>query len=484
MDNKIPIAETDFEDRPVCVDLDGTLLRTDLLIESVFQLLKRNILLVFILPVWLVQGKAHLKAEIARRVELDVALLPYNGSFLTYLKDEYAKGRQLILATASNEKYAHAVADHLGIFDKVVASNAVANLSGKNKLASLQIECNNRGFDYAGNAKVDLAIWSHAERVIVVNPDPGVLKDAEQLGKPVTHFDDRGQRSWTRYLRALRLHQWLKNLLVFVPLLASHRFGEMTLQGQALLAFIAFGLCASSVYLLNDLLDLPDDRRHPTKKYRPFASVSISLFRGAALVPVLLVSSLVIATLLPLEFLALLVIYYSITLAYSLRLKRFAVIDVLTLAGLYTIRIIAGAAAVSITPSFWLLGFSMFLFLSLALVKRYSELLTLKQAGESHVPGRGYQIIDLETLSHFGTAAGYMAVLVLALYINSGDEKNLYSHPEVIWLLCPLLLYLVTRIWLLARRDQLHEDPVVFVIKDRDSQVVACTGALLLWLAV
>ncbi|MCF6281387.1 MAG: UbiA family prenyltransferase [Candidatus Polarisedimenticolaceae bacterium] len=470
--------------RPLCVDLDGTLLRTDLLVESFFLLLKRNMLYLFLLPFWLLKGKAHLKQQIADRVDIDVSLLPYHGDFLDYLKQQHSTGRRLILATASNKKFAEAVAEHAAIFDTVLASDAETNLSGSRKLAPLVAEFGEGGFDYAGNAMIDFKIWQHAAEVILVNPERGVKKAAEKEAYAIRLFDDRQGHPLTPYLKAMRLHQWLKNLLLFVPLVMAHQFTDYQLLGQAMLAFLAFGLCASSVYLLNDLLDLPDDRRHPTKCNRPFAAGRLSIVTGTLLMPVLLLLAFAIALLLPIKFFLVLLIYYASTLAYSFKLKRVALVDVLALAGLYTIRIIAGAAAVSVIPTFWLLAFSMFLFLSLALVKRFTELLALDKSGQSDAAGRGYSVVDLETLSHFGSTSAYMAVLVLALYINSETVKELYSHPEVIWLLCPLLLYMVTRIWLLARRDQLHEDPVIFVIKDRTTLWIAMMGALLLWLAV
>lgn len=472
------------EVRPLVVDLDGTLIRTDLLVESVFALLKLNILFGFLLPLWLFKGKAALKHEIAARVDIDAGLLPYHAEFLTYLRDQYASGRRLVLATASNERFAEAVSLNLGIFHDVLASSATVNLSGRRKLERLRALFGDRGFDYAANAKVDLPLWETASEAILVNPERGVKKAAARQRKISQVFDDRTGFPLKLYLKALRLHQWVKNLLIFVPLLMAHRFGDPLLVGQALLAFLAFGLCASSVYLLNDLLDLPDDRKHPTKRHRPFAAGSISIVNGAALIPGLLISAFTLALVLPVEFVGVLAFYYVITLAYSFRLKRAALVDVLTLAGLYTIRIIAGAAAVSVVPSFWLLAFSMFLFLSLALVKRFTELLTMQQQERTKTSGRGYATTDLETLSQFGSASAYMAVLVLALYINSEAVRDLYTHPEVIWLLCPLLLYMVTRIWLLARRDELHEDPVVFVIRDRRSQWLAAIGAALLWLAM
>ena len=472
------------EARPLAVDLDGTLIRSDLLVESVFALLKLNILFVFLLPLWLLRGKAHLKQEVATRVDIDAELLPYHHEFLDYLKQEQATGRRLILATASNEKFAEAVAVYLGIFHDVLASNATVNFSGHRKLERLQSLFGEGGFDYAGNSMVDLPLWQKAGRALLVNPERGVKEVAESRCSVARVFDDRTGHPLKRYLKAFRLHQWLKNGLVFVPLLMSHKFGDTALVAQAIVAFLAFGLCASSVYLLNDLLDLPDDRQHQSKKSRPFAQGSISIVYGAMLIPGLFLAAIGLALLLPVEFVGVLAFYYAITMAYSLRLKRVALVDVLTLAALYTIRIIAGAAAISVVPSFWLLAFSMFLFLSLALVKRFTELTALAQQGMTNSSGRGYITTDLETLSEFGSASAYMAVLVLALYINSEAVQELYSHPELIWLLCPLLLYMVTRIWLMARRDELHEDPVVFAIRDRRSQWLVGIGAVLLWLAI
>jgi 4-hydroxybenzoate polyprenyltransferase len=389
-----------------------------------------------------------------------------------------------VLATASNERFAEAVALQLGIFQDVVASTALLNLSGHRKLERLQELFGADGFDYAANAMVDLPLWEAAHSVLLVNPERGVRAAAERQGEVKHVFDDRTGKPLQHYLAAVRLHQWLKNLLVFIPLLMAHQLGDPRLVGQALIAFLAFGLCASSVYLLNDLLDLPDDRQHPAKRWRPFAAGSISIAAGALLMPALLVSAFSVALLLPIEFLGVLALYYAVTLAYSLKLKRAALVDVLTLAGLYTIRIIAGAAAVSVVPSFWLLAFSMFLFLSLALVKRFTELRAMQQEDRTTLSGRGYRTSDLEALSQFGSASAYGAILVLALYINSEAVRDLYTHPQVIWLLCPLLLYMVTRIWLLARRDQLDEDPVVFLIRDRRTQWLSGIGAILLWLAI
>lgn len=469
---------------PLCVDVDGTLLRTDLLVESVFALLGRSLSCLLLMPFWLLRGKACFKQQIADRVELDITVLPCNEPFLDWLREQHAQGRELVLATASNQKYAKALASWLGIFGTILASDATTNLSGKRKRDRLVASYGTGGFDYAGNARVDAAIWAAARQCIVVNPEFGVLRVAQRAGDVARVFDDRQGTTAGHYLRAVRLHQWLKNTLIFVPLLMAHRASELPLLAQAAWAFLSFGLCASSVYLLNDLLDLQSDRMHPGKRKRPFAAGDLSLVQGIMVIPLLLASSLVIALLLSPSYLAVLALYYVLTLGYSTFFKRVALLDVLVLAGLYTIRIIAGGAVVGVPLSFWLLAFSMFMFLSLALVKRYTELLTMHRLGRDHATGRSYRVEDLEVLSQFGITSAYLSILVLAFYINSTAVDALYSHVELIWLLCPLLLYIMSRIWLLARRDQLHEDPVVFIFRDRLSQLLALAGMFLLWLAI
>lgn len=468
---------------PLCVDLDGTLVYTDVLVESIFALLKISPLYFFLLPVWLIRGKAYFKQQITDRVVLDVETLPYNNLLLEYLRKQKQQGRSLILTTACNVKHAEQVALHLEIFDKVLASDEDINLSGRRKSQRLVDEFGERGFDYVGNAKVDLEIWSHAREGILVNPEPGVSKRARNLVN-VKDFNDNHGPDLRTYLQALRLHHWLKNLLVFVPLVMAHQVHDPMLLLQAVLAFLSFSLCASSVYLLNDLLDLPEDRKHPTKRNRAFACGAISIKYGVWLIPVLLLASIAIALLLPEIFLYTLIFYYAVTLAYSLKLKQILLLDVLVLSGLYTMRLIAGAAAVSVLPSFWLLAFSMFLFLSLAFVKRYSEIIVLQAEGHCSEYKRGYRAVDLETLAQFGSASGYLSVLVLALYIESEQVKLLYTNPQTIWLLCPVLLYWVSRVWLLTRRGQMHEDPVVFALKDRHSHWLGLIMFLILWVSV
>lgn len=467
----------------LCVDLDGTLVLTDLLYESLLCLLKTNILYLFLLPYWLFSGKANLKHQIAKRVDLDASLLPYNNELLSYLKEERVKSRSLTLATASNIKFARDINAHLGIFDTVLGSDENTNMSGQVKQQHLVQLYGSKKFDYAGNANVDFDIWASSREAVVVNADRGVETKARRLLKIAKVID--GPRSGLMlYLKAIRLHQWVKNVLIFIPLIVSHQMFNMQLVFQVAIAFLAFGLCASSVYLLNDLLDLPSDRLHKTKSQRPLASGSMPITHGLFLIPTLLLSSISISLLLPVEFRFALAIYYAITLAYSFRLKQWALIDVLVLAGLYTMRILAGAAAITIVPSFWLLAFSMFIFYSLALVKRYSELNDLEAPPKGRISGRGYRREDMEGLAQSGVASGFLAILVLALYINLAETASLYTRPEALWLLCPLLLYWVNRVWLLTRRGKIHDDPVVFAIFDRRSHWIALVGTVILIVAI
>jgi len=455
---------------PLCVDLDGTLIRSDLLVESALQVLRANPLNLFRFAVWLLRGKAYLKRQIALRAEIDVAGLPYEPRMIAWLRDEGAQ-RPRVLCTASDEKLAQAVAAHVGGFDEVLASDGVHNLSGRHKGDELSRRFGERAFDYAGNEARDLHVWRRARRAIVVNAPAALAQRAGQVTEVERVFERTGNRlkSW---IKALRLHQWLKNLLVFLPLLTAH----LVLAPDALLhscmAFAAFCLCASGVYLLNDLLDLDADRRHPRKRLRPFAAGALPLVAGLVVTPMLTLAAFVLALAISKLFAAALAVYLVMTLAYSFLLKRIAMLDTVVLAGLYTIRIIAGTFALRLDVSFWLLAFSMFLFLSLAMIKRYTELRTLLSTGDSRSAGRGYAVEDLPMVQSLGGASGYMAVLVLALYINSTASEALYRHPTVLWLLCPLLLYWISRAWLIAHRGAMHDDPVVFAVSDRTSRLL------------
>ncbi|WP_043321248.1 UbiA family prenyltransferase [Corallococcus coralloides] len=481
MQPQAPIPD-DAPDVPLAVDLDGTLVRTDTLHENLLVLLKHAPWLLLLVPLWVLRGKAFFKAEVARRARLDVTSLPYNADVVAFLREEHARGRRLVLATAADRSIADAVAAHLGLFHTVVASEGGVNLSGARKLERLR-ELLGR-FDYAGNDAVDLHLWRECRQLIVVHAPAGVLRQAQGLGRPVHRVFEAPPGGLRPWVKALRVHQWAKNALVFVPVLAAHKATQGGMAPRAVLAFLAFSLCASSVYIINDLLDLASDRRHPSKSLRPFASGALPVRAGVMLAPLLLVgaAALALATL-PLSFSGLLAAYFVLTLAYSLRLKQVVMLDVLVLAGLYTVRIFGGALAVGVPTSSWLLMFSTFLFLSLALLKRLSEVRRLRQSNEVSAHGRGYLAQDYEQLASLGAASGQVSVLVLALYITSKEVTALYAHPERLWLLCPVMLYWVGRIWLLAHRGLVNEDPLVFALRDRVSYVVGVVAALVLWVA-
>ena len=468
-------------DVPLCVDLDGTLLRSDLLHESVLALLRRNLLYLFLLPVWLLRGKAWLKRQVASRVRIDASTLPFDERVLDVLRQ--SADRRRVLCTASDALLADAVAAHLGLFDEVIASDGRHNAGGRGKASRLVERFGRGGFDYMGNTGVDLAVWRDSRMAWVVNAPPRLAAAAAGLVPVAGVIPARsaGLRDW---LQAARLHQWLKNLLVFLPLLASHRFLEAAAVADAALAFLAFGLCASGVYLLNDLVDLAADRRHPRKRSRPFAAGRLPLAQGLVAAPLLSLAGFALGWWVAPLLGGVIALYYAITLSYSFALKRIVMLDVVVLAGLYTVRIIGGAAAIGSALSFWLLAFSMFIFLSLAMLKRYLELSMLLTSGEERSSGRGYAVDDLPLIQSLGGASGYLAVLVLALYISSPESLALYTHPQWLWLLCPLLLYWVSRAWVIAHRGIMHDDPVVFAATDRTSQAIVLLGAAVLLCAI
>jgi 4-hydroxybenzoate polyprenyltransferase/phosphoserine phosphatase len=462
---------------PLCVDLDGTLILSDLLLESMLLLIKRNPLYLLRIPLWLLRGKAVLKAEIAARVTVNPAALPYNRELIEWLRSEWAAGRRLWLCTASNERLAQGVAEHLGFFEGVIASDQSTNLAGERKAARLVERFGERGFDYCGNERRDLAIWRHANGAIVTRGGASLERDAARNAPVLCSFPFRVNRPRALF-RALRPHQWAKNALILVPLLAAHVAGDPRALTAGVLAVVAFCLCASSVYILNDLLDLEADRAHQRKSRRPFAAGDLSILAGLVLAPILLGLAVLITVFLPAKFQLVFATYYLLTLAYSFTLKGRVLVDAMTLAGLYTLRIIAGAAAVGVALSFWLLLFSVFLFLSLAFVKRFAELDALRRQQRLRAEGRDYQVEDLPLLQSLGTASGYLSVLVLALYINSPAIEALYRRPKLVWMLCALMLYWISRVWMKAQRGSMHDDPIVFALKDRVSLMIGLLAVL------
>jgi 4-hydroxybenzoate polyprenyltransferase len=470
-------ARSDNKTIPLAVDLDGTLIATDLLWEGLFILLRQNPLCLFLIPFWLLAGPARLKTELAARIDIDPAGLPYRETLIERLREEREAGRRIVLATGTPRKFAEAIAGHLGLFDQVLATDGLHNLTQARKCAALVEAYGDGGFDYAGNSRHDLHCFDVARRAIVVAPDRRAARWQSTHGSELFDTPRPGFRT---YLKMLRAHQWAKNLLIAVPLVLSHEYFNLAMIGDFLLAFVAFSAAASAVYIVNDFFDLALDRRHPTKRKRPFASGMLPIPFGLKVSAALLMVSAVTAALLPPLFWAALGGYLVMTTAYSLSIKRMLLIDALTLAGLYTMRILAGAAGTGTTVSFWLLAFSIFFFLSLALVKRFVELRQTEVEVGQRIAGRGYRAEDQEIIAQAGMASAFSSALVLALYIDSDSIKLLYPTPWLMWPVAPIILYLTMRIWILARRDEMHDDPVVFIISDWRSQLFILFGAILM----
>jgi len=469
--------------RPLCVDLDGTLVKSDTLVDSLLALARKNPAAVFKLPARLLHGKAAFKAFITESVSLDVAHLPYNRELLQYLNQQHAQGREIFLATGADVRLARRVADHLGIFSGVLASDGVTNLTGEKKLDGLRNRLGSGGFDYVGNDVPDLPMLENAAEAMVANPSLWLRRKLRSRGIRPTHVFKEGKPVLQSMVKALRPHQWAKNLLIFLPLLCSHALTASKLL-TALAAFCCFSLAASSGYLINDLVDLEADRRHPHKRMRPFAAGDVPPLAGIVVAVVLLLVGLIGAELLPGRFLAWLLVYLATTMAYSLYLKRIALVDVMVLSGLYSVRMLAGGSVTQTPISHWLAGFSMFLFLSLAIVKRFAELENLRASNALPKNGRGYMVADLDQLRSFGTASAYAAVVVFAIYITNPDVANLYRHPRLLWLSVPLIILWMNRVWLLASRGELNEDPVAFALTDPISQAIGIGVVILALLAI
>ncbi|MES2943610.1 MAG: UbiA family prenyltransferase [Pseudomonadota bacterium] len=459
-------------------------MRTDMLHESALRLLRDKPLDVLRIPYWLSRSKAALKQQLAALTEFDPSILPYRQDFLQWLRQQRADGQKLVLCTASDRSIATAIADHLGIFDEVMASDGTINLGGEHKAEALEQRFGRAGFDYAGNAHADLAVWRRARNAVVVNGSTDLVKKAEACCNVERVFSTPALRL-TDWRRVLRVHQWMKNLLLFVPPLAAHQLTNSGSWLALILAFLSFSLCASSVYIANDLMDLDSDRRHPRKRNRPFASGLVPTWMGVICAPLLMLCSLMLALQVGGGFLPWLVFYFVLTCAYSWGLKRLVLVDCLTLAILYTLRIVAGAAAADMPLSFWLLAFAVFLFLSLAFVKRYAELqekgTDQKSNGDQKVHGRGYYLSDAPLVQMLGITSGYAAVLVLALYLNSDAVVQLYRTPEVMWGAVPVMLFWISWMWLQAHRGDMHDDPLIFAVKDKASLLAGMAfGAVLL----
>jgi 4-hydroxybenzoate polyprenyltransferase len=454
--------------RPLVIDLDGTLVRTDLLYESYFDTIANGPAHHWAIVRNLLKGKAPLKAYLASASTLDYKTLPYEATVLGFIGEARREGRPIYLATASDRRHAEAIAEHLGGFDGIIASDGLHNLSSQRKADRLVETFGSRNFDYVGDRAADLAAWSHAATAYAMGARSAVLRRLRQSHGHVEEIPSARPtlRDW---LRALRIHQYAKNTLIFVQPLTAHRLDLLL---PTLIAFVAFSLCASSAYLLNDLVDLKADRMHLTKRKRPLAHGDIPIAAATLAIPILFVAGVALAAAVSAELLLVLLLYCAVTTAYSFYLKRKVMVDVIVLAGLYTIRVVAGGAATDLKPSEWLLGFSIFIFTSLALIKRYVELTTKLDKALPDTRDRGYRIADMDVVVALAAASGVNAITVLAFYISSSTVASLYSHPLMLWLLCPLVLYWLSRVLIVAHRRRLHDDPIVFALKDRVSRWV------------
>lgn len=468
---------------PLAVDLDGTLIRSDMLHESALNSFKKSFLGILFWPFYLIKGKAFLKKKIAECTDFDANLLPYRQEFLDFLKKRKLQGQKLILCTASDQSVADKIADYLGIFDEVMASNEKKNLAGRNKANELVYRFGKGGFEYAGNSFEDLHVWKHSSSAILVSANLKLVNAASKLTNISIIFQpDDFMTKLKAIFKSIRAHQWLKNILIFMPVIAAHQLSQQDNLITISIALFAFSFCASSVYILNDLLDLESDRAHPRKCNRPFASGKLSILFGVFLASTLLLLSVLLSINIGYQFLLWIAIYFIIACTYSFRLKRMVLIDCIVLALLYTLRIVAGASAVEMPLSFWLLAFSVFLFLSLAFVKRFAELEVQIMNGVKIIHGRGYYTSDAQIIQALGIASGFASSLVLALYLNSDAVLELYKMPQFIWGAIPVLLFWISWIWMQAHRGNMHDDPLVFAIKDKVSIFSGVLFGLFIWL--
>ena len=455
---------------PLVVDLDGTLTPTDTLVESVVRLLKQSFLHLFLLPVWLLQGRAALKHQIASRVNLSAAGLPYNAELLAYLRAEKQRGRKIYLATAAHQSIAQGVATHLDLFDGVLSSDGNNNLKGSAKLQAIQQQIGSR-FVYAGDHRADIPIWTGAQAAVLVGVSRSVVS-AIPKSVPIEKEFQHGKAGLKTWLKALRVHQWAKNLLLFVPLLTAYSFLDVGSIFKTVLAFFAFSFCASATYLMNDLWDLDNDRAHARKRMRPFASGHISILKGVLGAFVAMCIGFALAATVSKAFVLILALYVVLTTTYSWMLKEYVLVDVLMLAMLYTLRIFAGAVAIHVSTSSWLLAFSVFVFLSLALVKRCSELVSLGEGGQTETRGRDYRVTDLVILWPMGMGAALSAVVVFGLFISAPETQAQYATPALLWFMALALVYWLSRLWIKTSRGEMHDDPIIYAFSDGGSRIV------------
>lgn len=465
---------------PLCVDLDGTLIRTDLMFECIVLLLKKNPLYIFVIPFWILKGRYFLKYKLNEFVEPEYNSIPVNYDVIKFAENEKKKGRKIILITASIQKYAEKFKGRFDVFDEAIGSKDGLNLVGKAKSKYLVDRFGNRGFDYIGDSIKDTFVWQYCRIAHIVNPSGKLIDAAKNVAEIGETFDGSKHNFLRIIVKEMRVYQWVKNLLIFLPVLLAHEFSGL-LYLHSLIAFFSFSFSASAIYIVNDLFDLESDRSHPTKRKRPIANGDMKIIDSFKITLLLIIISLTIASIfLPLNFVFILLAYLALTGFYSFKLKKIYILDIITLASLYTLRIGAGSIATNVFISEWLAAFSLFFFVSMAAVKRFTELKNLTLTIEKKVKGRGYQVDDIQMIQIFGVSSGLISVLVLVLYINSPKIIQLYSFPVLLYLIIPLFLYWILRVWFMAHRGELNEDPILFAVTDKTSYIIGFITMLLI----
>ncbi len=465
---------------PLIVDVDGTLIHTDLLYEAVLSLIRKNPLQFIRCLLLLFKSKALFKEQIFQHTDLDFERLPYNQELLEFLKKEKYKGRNLMLATASPISAAQEISKVHPLFDEVFGTLNNINLKGANKRNILVSRFGRGNFDYIGNSNSDTVIFSVSRYSYLVNPGTSLTKKVQRVSFIKKIWQSK-KATLKDYCKELRLYQWVKNILIFVPLLTSHSFYSINSIMLTSGAFIAFGLLASSGYLINDIFDINSDRNHPKKFQRPVASGKISIPNAIFLSVFLFASGALIAVNISDTFFYTGISYYLISVSYSLFFKKLALYDVFLLACLYSIRVFAGSVAIQVSLSFWLFAFSAFIFLSLAFLKRYTEMITIGDQQTLKKQNRGYSYEDTSSLQIMGIISSFLAIIVFALYINSPDVMKLYANPSRLWFICFLLLFWISHIWLKTSRGKMTNDPIVFALKDTTSYIILILSLLIVY---
>jgi len=452
---------------PLCVDLDGTLIKADMMFDSIALLIKKNPLYMFIIPFWLMKGKLYLKEQLLKNVKQDINNVPINQEVVDYIINEKKNGRNIILVTASMQFYADEFKEKFYFLDEAIGTKEGVNLVGTAKAEYLKNRFGDKGFDYIGDSRKDLFVWKYAANALIVGNNNEIIAKAKQITNVIKIWEGDKESKISIIYRQLRIYQWVKNVLIFLPALLAHNL-ELATYFNLILSFFSFSFVASSIYIFNDLMDLNSDRNHEIKKNRPIASGKFKISNAFIYSFFLMIFGIILSIFVNINFAIVLLIYIISTFAYSTFLKRIYIIDIITLAVLYTLRLIAGSATSGDAISEWFAAYSLFFFFSMGALKRFTE---LKNSKKEKLSGRGYISDDLNIIQTIGISSSLISVLVMVLYINSSTISQLYSNPKFLYLIIPILLHWILRVWILADRSQMNEDPIVFGIKDKSSYV-------------